>query len=213
MTCFILVRHGQTEWNIKDRFRGRVDVPLDTTGIEQAKKTGSRIAKEWLPAAIYASPLERTMKTAEIIASYYDLKVQDEPGLIDIDAGEWQGLTHEQVQQRWPELYKTWFSNPQSMQIPGGEGLEQVRERAMAALQRLADQHPDQTLVLVTHAAVIRTIILAALKLGNDRFWHIGQDTCAINVLDRQDGDYKVDMINNTDPQKPWKKEKKPSRK
>ncbi len=206
MTCIVLVRHGQTEWNIDDRFRGRVDVPLDETGLRQAKLVAKRIAREWQPAAIYASPLERTLKTAETIAARFGLEVQDEPGLIDINAGDWQGLTHEQVKQRWPELYQTWFTSPQSMQIPGGEGLQQVRERASAAVRRLAGQYSDQTLVLVTHAAVIRTILLSVLRLGNERFWHLAQGTCAINVLEWKDDDFTVEMLNDTDHLKPWKK-------
>ncbi len=88
MIRIVLVRHGQTEWNRVERFRGRADVPLNQTGLAQAEATGRRVAAEWKPAAVYASPLSRAVKTAEAIARHSDGPVQLSPGLLDIDYGE-----------------------------------------------------------------------------------------------------------------------------
>ena len=118
MTRFILVRHGQTEWNRVERFRGRAEVPLNETGLAQAEATGRRIAVEWQPAAVYSSPLSRAVKTAEAIANRFDLPVQTHPGLADIDYGEWQGLTPEEVKERWPAQHHAWFRFPQLAQYP-----------------------------------------------------------------------------------------------
>src|SRR3990167_8526032 len=93
MTLIILVRHGQTEWNRVERFRGRADVPLNEVGLAQAEATGQRVAAEWHPAAIYTSPLSRSVKTTEAIARHFGLAVQTHPGLADIDYGQGQGLT------------------------------------------------------------------------------------------------------------------------
>jgi broad specificity phosphatase PhoE len=82
MTCIILVRHGQTEWNRVERFRGHADVPLNEIGLAQAGATGQRIAEEWQPTAIYSSPLSRAVKTAEAIAKHCNLHVQIHPGLL-----------------------------------------------------------------------------------------------------------------------------------
>jgi len=103
MTCIILVRHGQTEWNRVERFRGHADVPLNEIGLAQADAAGQRIADEWQPTVIYSSPLSRAVKTAEAIAKHFDLQVQTYPGLTDIDYGEWQGLTPDEARERWPE--------------------------------------------------------------------------------------------------------------
>ncbi len=131
MTCVILVRQGQTEWNRVERFRGHADVPLNETGLAQALATGQRFTEEWQPEAIYSSPLSRAVKTAEAIAKHYNLPVQIHPGMIDIDYGEWQGLTTDEVRERWPEAVHTWYNTPETARIPGGETLANLPQRAM----------------------------------------------------------------------------------
>ena len=197
-TRLILVRHGQTEWNRVERFRGRADVPLNETGLAQAEATGRRIAAEWQPAAVYSSPLSRAFKTAEAIANHFDLPVQTHPGLTDMDYGEWQGLTPEEVKERWPEQHDAWFHAPQLARIPGGETLDNLRTRGLAAVNELSVKHHGQVIVLVGHTVINRIILLAVLRLGNDRFWRLRQDTCAINVFDADNGDFTVGSLNDT---------------
>ena len=112
-TSIILVRHGQTEWNRIERFRGRADVPLNETGLAQAEATGRRVAQTWQPMAIYTSPLSRSIKTAQAIAKHFSLPVQIHPGLADIDYGAWQGLTPDEARQRWPEQIEYWYHKPE----------------------------------------------------------------------------------------------------
>src|SRR4030066_2192394 len=112
MTCIILIRHGQTESNRVEPFRGRADVPLNETGLAQAEATGLRIQREWQPSAVYSSPLSRAIRTAEAIAKHFDLPVQIHPDLADIDYGEWQGLTPDEVQVRWPAALHAWHHQP-----------------------------------------------------------------------------------------------------
>ncbi len=198
MTRFVLVRHGQTEWNRVERFRGRADVPLNEAGVAQAAATGRRVAAEWQPAAIYASPLSRAVVTAEAIAVHFDLPVVPLDGLVDIHYGDWQGLTPEEARARWPDLLHAWYTAPATVQIPGGESLTALRERVMAAIQELASRHADQTIVLVSHTVINRVILLAILGLGNDRFWRLRQDNCAINVFEAEDGDFTLVSLNDT---------------
>jgi broad specificity phosphatase PhoE len=197
-TTIILVRHGQTEWNRVERFRGRADVPLNQTGLDQATATGKRIAAGWMPVAFYSSPLARAVRTAEAAARHFDLPVIVYQGLVDIDYGQWQGMTTEQARQEWPEAVTAWYESPHLARIPGGESLEQIRERAMAAVAELAGRHPGQTIVLVGHTVINRIILLDVLGLGNDRFWHLRQDNCAINVFEASDGDYVLVFLNDT---------------
>lgn len=198
MTTIILVRHGQTEWNRVERFRGRADVPLNEMGIKQAEATGERIAEKWKPAAIYSSPLSRAVKTAEAIAKRFDLSVQIHPGLADIDYGDWQGLSPHEVRARWGEMLDKWYNAPHLAVIPNGETLSDLRERAMNIVNELAARHAGETILLLGHTVINRIILLGALKLGNERFWRIRQDTCAINLFDVEDGDYTLVSLNDT---------------
>ncbi len=197
-TTVILVRHGQTEWNRIERFRGRADVPLNETGLEQAEATGLRVAAEWQPSAIYSSPLSRSVKTAEAIARHFGLEVQPHAGMADIDYGEWQGLSPEEVGQTWQEELDTWNNRPHLAQIPGGESLSALRERAMKTVNELIERHPGETIVLVGHTVINRIILLGVLGLGNERFWRIKQDTCAINVFEAEGGDFTLISMNDT---------------
>jgi len=198
MTRFILVRHGQTEWNRLERFRGRADVPLNEVGLAQAEATGRRVAAEWRPAAVYSSPLSRAVKTAEAIARRCDLDVQHHPGLVDIDFGAWQGLTLAEARQNWPDEIDAWYNRPHLASIPGGEVLDKLRLRALQTVNELADRHPGETIVLVGHTVINRIILLGILRLGNERFWRLGQDTCAINVFEAEDGDFTLVSMNDT---------------
>jgi len=202
-TIIVLIRHGQTEWNRIERFRGRADVPLNETGLAQAQAVGRRVLAEWKPAAIYTSPLSRAAKTAQAIAQHFDLPVQPHPGLLDIDYGEWQGLTVEEARARWPEQVTAWFQAPQDAHIPGGETLAAVMGRGLAAVKELVARHADQTLVLVGHTVINRAILLGILGLGADRFWRLRQDTCAINVFEwaretGAGGDFTLVALNDT---------------
>jgi len=198
MTRMILIRHGQTEWNRVERFRGRADVPLNDTGLAQAEATGRRVAAEWQPVAVYASPLSRAVKTAEAVARHFALPVHAHSGLADIDFGEWQGLTPDEARVRWPEIVEAWYSAPHTAQIPGGETLASLRARAMATVAELATQHGDHTIVLVGHTVINRVILLGVLGLGNDRFWRLRQDTCAINVFEAEADGFTLVSLNDT---------------
>ncbi len=198
MARIILVRHGQTEWNRIERFRGQADVPLNATGLAQAQATGRRIATTWQPVAVYASPLSRTVQTAQAIAQHFDLPVQPQADLIDIDYGKWRGLTPAEVGERWPDIFQAWQKAPHTAQIPDGETLAHLRDRGMAAVHRLVDRHIEETFVIVGHTVINRVLLLGMLGLGNDRFWHLGQQTCAINVIQAQKGDFTLISLNDT---------------
>lgn len=198
MTLIVLTRHGETEWNRVERYRGRADVPLNATGLAQAELTAKRLASEWKPCSVYSSPLSRAMRTAEAIARRCNLGVQVEMGIADIDYGQWQGLTPEEARQRWPQIYSAWSSSPQQAQLPGGETLGDLRARAMRSLRDLVARHASETIVLVSHTVVNRIILLSVLGLDNDHLWRLKQDTCAINVFEADGEKYTLVSLNDT---------------
>ncbi len=203
MTRIVLVRHGETEWNRLERFRGRADVPLNARGVAQAEAVARRIAAEGPLDAVYSSPLSRALRTAEAIAARAGLTAQVCPGLVDIDYGLWQGLTPAEVEARWPDVLRAWYEKPQEARIPGGETLGDLRRRGMEALRGLAARHEGGRIAAVGHTVINRAILLEALGAGNDRFWRLRQDTCALNVLEVEGGEFTVVSLNDTCHLKP----------
>jgi broad specificity phosphatase PhoE len=198
MTRIILVRHGQTEWNHVERFRGRIDVPLNATGLQQADLTGQWVSQHWEVSAVYASPLDRAMKTAAAIARYCNLPVQPHADLMDIYFGEWQGKTPAEVQERWPALYADWLARPGDLRIPGGETLEDLRLRTARLMRDIITHHPQETVAIVGHTVVNRAILLNILDLQSNQFWQLGQSNCAINVIDYKHDQYILVLMNET---------------
>jgi len=198
-TRFVLVRHGQTAWNREPRFRGREDLPLDATGMQQAQAAAEAIARRYHPAAIYSSPLIRTRQTAAEIAKATGLDVRIEEGLIDIDYGEWQGLAPEEVTARYGTLYEAWRERPQFVAIlPGGENLVEVRARVWTTVNALRNRHLGQTIVLVGHQAINKVLLCAVLGLGEGAFWSVAQDTACINVFSWTGTRFVMELLNDT---------------
>ncbi len=200
MTTFLLVRHGQTAWNRPDasgRFRGRANLDLDETGLKQARAAGLYLER-FSPVAAYTSPLQRAWRTAWTVAQLHGIQVYPLLGLIDIDYGEWQGLAPEEAQQRYHSLYAQWRNQPQTVVFPGGEGLPEVQSRATATLLELAERHPDQTLVTVSHEVVCKCLLCWAMGLDLSGFWRVKQDVAAINIIEVKDGIPTVVLANET---------------
>ena len=198
MTRIILIRHGQTAWNKEDRVRGQVEVPLDETGLAQAELTAARVVEAWQPVAVYCSPMQRAVQTAQVIARRLNLQAQPTAGINDMNFGEWQGLTAEEVQRGWPQMGRAWLEAPHTVTFPGGESLDLLRTRGMAALDEIVARHGDADVVIVGHMVVNRVLLLAILGLDNSHYWRIGQDTCAINVFRWRKGAFYIDSLNDT---------------
>ncbi len=200
----ILARHGETDWNVAEIFRGGVDVALNETGLRQAELLGEYLSGVKIDA-IYSSPLKRALRTAEAIASRQALGVSIAPGLIDFDFGEWQGLSHQEVKDRYRELYAEWASHPDKVKMPAGESLEDVRKRAMAVVRDLVKRY-DGTVVLVSHRVVNKVLICALLGLNNSHFWNIKLDTCGITSFSYKGGSFILTRHNDTSYLKPVQK-------
>jgi len=180
-----VVRHGQTAWNEGqgERFRGRAEVELDDKGVKQARATAARLA-QWEAAAIYSSPLKRTLSTASILAEPLKLQVRPTEGLIDIDYGRWQGLSLKEAEGDDSKLYKLWLKSPHLVTFPQGESLEQVQKRVVRTVESLVPQHPGQSIVLVSHKVVCKVLFCSLLGLDTSHFWELQQDPCAINLVE-----------------------------
>ncbi len=197
MTRIILVRHGQTEWNRIERFRGQMDVPLNEMGHRQAEAIAKALTG-WPVVAVYASPLCRAQDTARPIAEAFQLPCQTLDGLLDIHYGQWAGLSPEEAQARYPEMHALWRTAPHLARPTGGESLADVRERAVAALHQTIAAHPAQTIVLVGHQVVNKVLCCAVLGLDLSHFWRIRQDNACISIFEYQDGVFEIVLLNDT---------------
>jgi len=196
-TKIVLIRHGQTAWNKEEIFRGQADVPLDEVGLRQAQALADALRAEPI-SGIYTSPLSRAVQTAAAVAESRGLVPVPVHGFTDIDFGAWEGLAHDAVRERFPELYATWQAQPEDVTFPGGENLDAVCQRAGAALAELVQQGAGQTIALVAHRVVNKVLICHILGLPNSHFWQIRQDTAAINRFSVTSSSYIVDCLNDT---------------
>lgn len=196
MTKIILVRHGETEWNVGEIFRGRIDIALNETGIKQAELLAGYLSQT-KTEAIYSSPLKRALHTAEIIAAKHTLNIEIVPGLIDFNYGEWQGLSQLEVKEKYPELYAAWQKNPHLVSMPGGENIADIRERTMEVMNQVITQHQGTT-ILVSHRVVNKVLICTLLGLDDSHFWQIKQDNCGITTFIYEAGQFVLAEHNNT---------------
>lgn len=198
VTVVYLARHGRTAWNREEIFRGHTDVPLDDLGRRQARALGHHLARAGIGTVI-SSPLSRALETARIAcACWQGQDPRVDGAFTDLSFGQWEGLSREQVQARYPELYRTWATDPGSTTFPGGESLAHVEERAWPALQRLAEAHTGEAVLVVTHRVVCKVLLARALGAGLGAFWRIRQDTACLNVLEWRDGRVEVVRMNDT---------------
>jgi phosphoserine phosphatase len=197
MTRIYLVRHGQTAWNVTETFRGRTDVPLDETGLREAEGAGG-FFRGIEVHAIYASPLARALQTASQIAKVVQREVEPHPGLIDMSFGTWEGHSLEEVREKDPERFRQWRETPHLLHVPGGETLDEVRDRAMRAVEDVIQTYPDDSVVLVSHRVLNKVILCAVLGLDNSHFWQLGQDSTAINLIEHKKGRFSLLLLNET---------------
>ncbi|MDU4959754.1 MAG: alpha-ribazole phosphatase [Sporomusaceae bacterium] len=195
-TRVILVRHGQTEWNVQLKYQGHSEVPLTAIGIEQAKLAAVRLSREPV-AAIYSSDLGRAAATAQYIAAEHQLQVQQLRALREFYFGNWEGLRFQEVSERWPQQSLEFFQHPESARVSGGETFAEVQARAVAAVKQLVAQHENKTILVVSHGGTIRTLLCAALGLPLERVWAIRQDNTAVNVIEYYPDTTMVALVND----------------
>ncbi|MEW5865417.1 MAG: histidine phosphatase family protein [Bacillota bacterium] len=165
-TRVFLVRHGQTEWNTTRRFQGHHDVPLSEAGVRQAERLALRLAGEPL-SAVYTSDLSRAFETAQVIVSRHaGVAVLPLRELREIDMGEWEGKTFDEIRDTAPCAAVKWLEDTVNNPIPGGESYAQLRDRVVPRVLQLVQAHPDSSICIVSHAGPVKLLLCHALGLG-----------------------------------------------
>jgi len=192
----VLIRHGETEYNRADVFRGRIDLPLNERGRMQAHAASEYLAEEEF-AAFYSSPLRRAMETAGAIAEPHGGKVRPMEDFIDVDYGEWSGKSIEEIASSWPREFAIWAEDPEKAVFPCGEAVTNVRERLREGMERLAREH-DGRVLLVGHKLINRMILCYVLGLPTSGIWRMEQSNGAINNISWGERGWVLRRLNDT---------------
>jgi broad specificity phosphatase PhoE len=198
-TRVFIVRHGATVLSAEDRFAGVTDVELSEEGREQARRLADRLSGEKI-AAVYASPLGRTVETARILAAPHDLQVQTCDGFREISHGHWEGMKRREVEEKFPEEMAEWEKDPYTFAPEGGESGLAVTARALPALIDLVREHPGENILIVSHKATIRLLLSSLLGFDPRRYRdNLDQKPAALNIVDfRNPTRARLTLFNDT---------------
>lgn len=183
MLKLYLIRHGESAWNVKQLYTGQTDVPLSERGELQAERVAEKFA-ELDVDAIYASPLKRAHDTARPLARQKKMSFQPDSRLAEIHHGAWEGSTAAVIREQYADEYHAWRTQPQRVKMPDGESLDDVSERVSSFLQDIRKGHSEGNILIVTHDAVLRVLVLHALEMGLEFFWRWRFDNASVSVLE-----------------------------
>lgn len=192
-----LVRHGQTDGNAEGRSQGLRDVPLNDLGRAQAAAVGTRLGSRAL-VAVYASPLARSVATAEAIAAPLGLEVRVDARLGELDYGDLDGLTGEELRRDYADFLEQWLeADPADLTMPGGESMREAQRRMVAATEAMVEQHPDGEVAVVSHNLATRAFLCYALGVPMASFRRFRHDLASFAEIERlSNGGWLVVRLN-----------------
>ena len=200
MLRLILVRHGETDWNVAGRYQGQTDIELNAAGREQARQVAARLADQSFDAA-YASDLKRAWETAQIIAQQNGIDVQSEPRLRELRFGLIEGLTWAEAQEKYPGVIKHWLED-RDQPPSGGEAASVFTARVQALIDDLVARHDEQTVLLVGHGGPLAEVIRLALKMPPEGRWAFEIGNTSVSELHIYGEDYhrpaRLSRLNDT---------------
>ncbi|MGA7829497.1 MAG: alpha-ribazole phosphatase [Terracidiphilus sp.] len=195
ITRIWLIRHGEPCPETRGRCYGHLDVELSADGRRQVQAVADLIKEEPL-CAIYSSPRQRALESAAILARASGYAVACEDGFREIDFGDFEGRSYDEIAQLYPETYRQWMEHPTETQFPNGESLKQMQVRVIEAARALYARHRGETFAIVSHGGVNRILLANALGLPNENIFRISQRFAARNLVTFI-GDYPlVELIN-----------------
>jgi alpha-ribazole phosphatase len=193
ITRFWLIRHGEPVEESRGRCYGSLDVGLSTNGHTQMARVAELLKDEPI-AAIYSSPRLRAVESARTLALAPPVEVVT--GLREINFGDFEGLTYDEISERYPDLYRQWMESPTEVRFPNGENFAEMQARVLHAFDEIHSAHAGQTVAIVSHGGVNRILIAWALQIPNDCLFRIAQKYAAVNLLTVQDGVPSVELLN-----------------
>ena len=192
MTKLILIRHGESEANAEGVFAGQINPDLEQKGLDQASLTAKYVADNYKVDKIYSSDLQRAYKTALCLADITGLEVEKNQNLREIFAGDWEGLTFDQLQEKYPEEYGVWLNHIGKARCAGGESVAELGNRVMDALTKIAQSNAGKTVAVATHATPIRAMQSLVETGGLDEMENIPWVSNASVSVFEYDGEWKI---------------------
>lgn len=183
MLEFLLIRHGQTDWNVRQMVMGRQPIPLNERGREQARGLGEYLAKAGL-SRIITSPIRRALETAHIIAAQAGgVAVEEEGGLSEIDYGEWVNLSFAELLTKHGETWRRYREDPNDLLLPGGESMAEVVARVGDVIDRVRAEQGDGRVAFISHADIIKIALLNLLGLELKTILKLSIDNCSMLLV------------------------------
>jgi alpha-ribazole phosphatase len=193
----LLVRHGQTSWNLQSRFQGNSDIPLDETGQRQALALGSRLSEEPIDV-IFASDLKRSWDTAKIISERNKTPLIPEPRLREVNFGEWEGLTYDEIKTNYPQALESWEKDMLHAAAPGGENLEQLASRVNDTFERIMSEHASEDVLVVAHGGSLQILLCLLLGLSPLDYWKFYFSRASLSIIHLYDEGPVINLLNDT---------------
>ena len=194
-----LVRHGETDWNSLRKYQGRIDIELNDKGIGEAHLAGKKLESYGIDC-IYSSTLKRAMKTAEIINSYVNAgEIITTEEIIELNLGQWEGKTWDEIQEEYKEFLKTWMTNRVKVKIPGGESYGDAEIRGINFLRNLVNSCSCENVVVISHGALIAAVLCSILSIDANHEGNFRVDNCAVNHIsyDKKEDKFSVVTLND----------------
>ena len=209
VTTLYLIRHGETEGAEKKRYKGSIDVPLSANGIRQIETVSRFLSLEvqkrrtegnqsTVLSSVYCSDLVRALKSAEVVAAPHSLSPVVVPALRERNFGIWEGMSFDEIIERYPVEFDSWAGNPLKFSPMGGESTSDMTERVMKAFYEIVGNHTGENIAVVSHGGVNRIILCKVLGIPMDNIFRIEQDYAALNIIEFRDKYPVVKLINGT---------------
>ena len=165
MTTLVLIRHGQTDWNVEERWQGQADPPLNDRGREQARRV-AEYQSQFGFTALYSSDLRRAMETAQVLGAEVGVEVVPEPRLREINLGRWQGMLSADIEAQYPDEFRRWHTSPLTAHPPDGEDIAALAVRVLEAINEMIAHYPKRRVGVVTHELPIAIVLCRSAGLG-----------------------------------------------
>lgn len=199
MTKLILIRHGETNYNLEKKYCGHSDILMNRKGVSQIKKLSKKV-KSFHIDKIYSSDLKRAVQTSKILFNNRPVTRLEE--LREMNFGVFEGLDFEAIHEKFEDYHNLWLHDPMKVTIPGGESFKDFKKRVIAKIRVLLRKHKDETVAIVAHGGTIRLIICYLFKKSFKFFWQVEQRPGALNIIHIKNGRVKAVTLNDTSHEK-----------
>ncbi len=197
MTRLFLIRHGETiDLETKKIYKGSLDIPLSDRGRERLKRVSTHLSSHPI-SQVYTSALSRAVESGTIIAQAHGLGIKSIPALNEIHFGLWEGLSFDEINERYPRELDLWLRDPEAHSPPKGEPLLLAQKRIMASINSIRDTHDGQNVAVIAHGGMLRIVICTLLQIKLSNLFKIGQDHGCVNIVDLyENGNATIQLLN-----------------